>query len=275
MKKVIKRAAALLLALLCVFPAYAAGPGEAAGGSSAAAGTKVSASLSSNSVKTSQLDNFQYYLYSPKNPTENMAMIVYLHGHGTPDLKNLGKNKVFVDLMDQAAKKEGAYILAPLLPPEYDLGSKGMWPAIESSLLELVNAVADAYQIDRSRISLAGCSMGADASIQIAAHHPDVFSCITGIVPYHIQCPIAKWEDSWAAALKNVPVWMFIEDEETAIQKAETARDAIIAAGGQSWVDVQHGADHGAATRQALDSSGWDIYSWMISVSKPQADTPL
>ena len=105
MKKVIKRAAALLLALLCVFPAYAAGPGEAAGGSSAAAGTKVSASLSSNSVKTSQLDNFQYYLYSPKNPTENMAMIVYLHGHGTPDLKNLGKNKVFVDLMDQAAKK--------------------------------------------------------------------------------------------------------------------------------------------------------------------------
>ena len=68
---------------------------------------------------------------------------------------------------------------------------------------------------------------------------------------------------------------MFIEDEETAIQKAETARDAIIAAGGQSWVDVQHGADHGAATRQALDSSGWDIYSWMISVSKPQADTPL
>lgn len=51
---------------------------------------------------------------------------------------------------------------------------------------------ADAHQIDRSRISLTGGSMGADAAIQIAAHHPEVFSCVTGIVPYHIQCPIAK-----------------------------------------------------------------------------------
>ena len=68
---------------------------------------------------------------------------------------------------------------------------------------------------------------------------------------------------------------MFVEDEETAIQKAETARDAIIAAGGQSWVEVQTGRDHGSATPQALSSKGWDIYSWTISVRKPQPDASV
>ena len=38
------------------------------------------ATFTSNQIKTDEIDNFCYWLYTPQNPTENMPLIVYLHG---------------------------------------------------------------------------------------------------------------------------------------------------------------------------------------------------
>lgn len=50
--------------------------------------------------------------------------------------------------------------------------------------------------------------MGADAAIQIVPNHPEVFNCMTLVVPFHYKCPIAKWDDSWGEKLKTVPTWI-------------------------------------------------------------------
>lgn len=241
--------------------------------STAYAAETSSGGVTAGGMKTSQLERFQYCLYEPANAVENMPLIVYLHGHGGPqNVAELRKEKFFMNLRAGGANGTPAYILAPLLPPELDFGAKGMWPGIEPSVMELIEYVADTYKIDRTRISIMGTSMGGDAAIQIAANHPEVFSCLVGVIPFHYKCPIAKWEQGWGQKLAAVPTWLLIEDEGSAKTTSQTAVDEILAAGGQAWLDVMSGADHGSANTRissGMNSGQYAIFDWMISVSKP------
>lgn len=228
--------------------------------------------LRDDSIKTSQLEKFQYFLYTPKNATENLPLIVYLHGHGLGEKMNDLRNEpLFAAFREEAESKSPAYILAPLLPPELDLGSKGMWPGIDPSIMELIDYIAREYKIDRKRISIAGLSMGADSAIQLIAAHPDVFSCMIGVVPFHYKCPIAKWEAEWGEKFKSVPTWLFVEDEGEAKRNAQAAVNGIISAGGQAWLEIPKNSNHASAkikAYSALKSGQNNGYEWMISVSK-------
>lgn len=227
-----------------------------------------------NTIKTSQRDSFEYLLYTPKNAAPDMPLVVYLHGHGLGEsLSDLKHDKFFTLLTNGAEQGEPAYIVAPVLPSEMDFGKMGMWPAMDPSIMELIEYLAQTYQIDRKKISIAGVSMGADAEIQIAAAHPELFSCMTGIIPFHYKCPIAKWENSWGETLKTVPAWFFVEDETSAVNMASAAVNDITAAGGQAWLEVMKNADHGHAYKQVsvYEAGGkYGIYNWMVSVSRPE-----
>ncbi len=232
--------------------------------------TTAPARVTRNSTQTSQLGRFRYILYSPKNPTDNMALVVYLHGHGLGDkLDDLEKD--IAVLKKEADKRSNAFILAPLLPPELDHGIKGMWPGIDASIMELVESVITDYHIDRDRVSMIGMSMGADSAVQIAAAHPEMFSCCVGIVPFHEKSPITKWEEGWGEKLKTTPFWFFVEDETSAKNMAKTVSEGITAAGGQAWLEVKEGTTHKTASEQAsenIGAGGYGIYDWMVSVRK-------
>lgn len=223
-----------------------------------------------NYTQTSQLSRFGYVLYSPANPGDNMALIVYLHGHSLGDnLTDLTKD--IQELRKEADKRSNAFILAPLLPPELDHGDKGMWMGIQESVMELIESVVTTYKIDRDRVSVMGMSMGADSAIRIAAAYPEVFSCCVGIVPFHEKSPMAKWEKGWGEQVKTTPAWFFVEDETSAKNLAKTVADDITAAGGQAWVEVLEGTDHGKASRQMrskIGAGGYGIYDWLVSVKK-------
>ncbi|WP_373266567.1 hypothetical protein [Hungatella hathewayi] len=78
-------------------------------------------------------------------------------------------------------------------------------------------------------------------------------------------------EDKWGEQLKKVPTWFFVEDNEIAASMAETAANTINAAGGQAWLDIQRGANHGDATKRVvpyMNSGQSGIYDWLVSVSK-------
>ncbi len=232
--------------------------------------TTVAPRITRSSMQTSQLGQFRYILYSPANPTDNMALVVYLHGHGLGDKLN-DLEKDIEPLKKEAKKTSDAFILAPLLPPELDYGRKGMWPGIDPSIMELIESVITEYHIDRDRVSMIGGSMGADSAIQIAAAHPDVFSCCVGIAPFHENSPMAKWEEGWGEKLKTTPFWFFVEDETSARSLAKTTSEGIIAAGGQAWVEVKEGTTHKTVGQQVTDRmgvGGYGIYNWLVSVRK-------
>ena len=113
--------------------------------------------------------------------------------------------------------------------------------------------------------------MGGDSAIRIAAAYPDVFSCCVGIVPFHVNSPMAKWEKSWGEQVKTTPAWFFVEDEASARNMAKTVSDDITAAGGQAWVEVLEGTNHRTASEQMRGDAGmkgYGIYDWMVSVKK-------
>lgn len=258
-----------VLAAVGIFMCFAALPvyGEEASGTSVVAGG-AAAKLEKSQMKTSQLDAFQYFLYTPKNAAENLPLVVYLHGHNTAYMTNLQDDGIFVGLREGASRKEPAYILAPFLPPELDLGAKGMWPGIEPSIMELIEQVVTSCNIDRSRIYFVGGSMGADSAVQIVAAHPDTFAGLAGIVPFHYLSPMRKWETGWGEQFQTVPTWFIIEDDKDAKDMAQTAVDEINAAGGQAWVNVLEGKDHGQATSYVKANQMPEIYNWLLSIGK-------
>lgn len=225
--------------------------------------------LDEGAVKTSQLSKLNYWLYTPENSKESMPLILFLHGHGMPSMSQLKGEIRFAELMNHARTQDSAYVLAPLLPPELDLGAKGMWPGIEPSILELLESVVETCKIDRNRIYVVGNSMGADSAVQIIANNPDLFAGMVGIVPFHEKCPMKRWEDGWGDKFKSVPTWLFIEDEKSAKQMAQQASEDIKSAGGQAWIDVQRGADHGNAGKTVAYNKMPDIYDWLLTLSRP------
>jgi len=279
-------AAAAVCTTLTVVPAYAeepqtepapveettqAGEKQPDGTENQAGGViqQVYSRLETYSMKTSQLDKFDYLLYTPKNAQENLPLIVFLHGHGTYSIGEL-ENDVSALKRTADKKTSAAYMLAPLLPPKLNQGAKGMWPGIDASVMELLEAVVTDHQIDRNRIYIVGGSMGADSAIQLIAAHPDTFAGMAGIVPFHYKCPIRKWEKEWGELFKTVPTWLFIEDEGSAKQMAQTTVDDIIQAGGQAWVEVQEGADHGSAGQKITAYKTSAIYDWLLTLSRQE-----
>ena len=227
-------------------------------------------------IETSKNEAISYLLYTPENATENMPLIVVLHGHGQiegiegSDISAYKGNRHMAPILSEAKKLDSAYIIAPVLPAKYDNGNAKMWLKIEDDLIELIETEVRAKKIDRNKISVIGSSMGADAAIQIAQNHPELFSCLALSVPFH-KNPIRKWDNAWAENLTTVPMWAFLEDDKEVINMATEMKQAVEAAGGNVRLEVIKGANHGDASKQisaSVSSDKFGIMKWMISVSK-------
>ncbi len=234
-----------------------------------AVNSRIPASTSTGSMQTSQKENLEYVLHTPKDLPENAPLVVYLHGHNMgDDIDKLKNDKWSQSLIYGSKNQTPSYVLALLIPPKYDNGKMGMWPVLEPSVMELIDYIATEYKVDRNRISLMGVSMGADGAIQIINDNPEYFSCFVGIVPHHEKCPIAGWESEWTEGVKNTPTWTFVEDLKIAKTRGQAMYDDIIAAGGQMWMEILEGTDHGRANNQVYKEHMGEIYNWLVSTSR-------
>ena len=134
------------------------------------------ASFTACSINTSQLGTFRYWLYTPSDPTENMPLIVYLHGgSGKGDDLNL---ITAVDGFPQYLQSGQlgdvrAYVVIPQLPST----QKG-WVNAAESISELIDHTVSTYKINRNNISLTGHSMGGTGTWNLACTYPSLFARI-------------------------------------------------------------------------------------------------
>lgn len=80
---------------------------------------KSTATLEKQSLQTSELESFNYLLYTPKNATANMPLIIYLHGGSGKgeDLDLLTGTDGFPQyVQDGVLENIPAYIVMPQLP---------------------------------------------------------------------------------------------------------------------------------------------------------------
>ena len=171
--------------------------------------TGISISFQKHSMETVELDAFGYWLYAPENPTENMPLIVYLHGANGrgEDLNLVVADEDFPKYLQSGELGDvRAYVLIPQLPA--DLRS---WSDISDSLYSLIRKIISDLSIDTENISLAGFSMGGTAVWELAAEYPDLFARIAPLAGS------ARGVLEQVSALQEIPVRAFVGAADTVI----------------------------------------------------------
>ena len=216
------------------------------------------ASFTACSINTSQLGTFRYWLYTPSDPTENMPLIVYLHGgSGKGDDLNL---ITAVDGFPQYLQSGQlgdvrAYVVIPQLPST----QKG-WVNAAESISELIDHTVSAYKINKNNISLTGHSMGGTGTWNLACTYPSLFARIAPLSGSIRNTP------DIIDNLKNIPVRAFVGSADTIVppDSSKEVIAALKAAGGSAEITVFDGADHFSVPSLAFLDTNIDLIGWLI-----------
>ena len=216
------------------------------------------ASFTACSINTSQLGTFRYWLYTPSDPTENMPLIVYLHGgSGKGDDLNL---ITAVDGFPQYLQSGQlgdvrAYVVIPQLPST----QKG-WVNAAESISGLIDHTVSTYKINRSNISLTGHSMGGTGTWNLACTYPSLFARIAPLSGSIRNTP------DIIDNLKNIPVRAFVGSADTIVppDSSKEVIAALKAAGGSAEITVFDGADHFSVPSLTFLDTNIDLIGWLI-----------
>ena len=220
------------------------------------------ASFQARSMATDELDDFRYWLYTPENPTENMPLIVYLHGASG---RGEDLNLVVADADFPKYLRSGelgnvpAYVLIPQLPSEM----RG-WSEISDSLYSLIEKTIDEFSLDEENISLAGFSLGGTATWELAAESPDLFVRIAPL------SGSARGVLEQVSVLKEIPVRTFVGSADTVIapNSAEQMIMELKKAGADAEMVVFDGADHVSVPSLVYCDESIHLAEWLIGAAE-------
>jgi predicted peptidase len=210
-------------------------------------------------AEVTQQIQLRYLLFRPatydEDPQRRWPFILYLHGGSArgEDFERLRKMGLPKRLEHDA---DFPFIVASPLLPEGEI-----WTDV-SSLMTLVDQVAQDYRVDPARIYVTGHSMGARGALYLAYRQPDRFAAVAAISPYS---PLT----AWSKRLTNVPLWLIhgAKDVQAPIKDTEELVQATEKAGGKLRFTALPDADH-----FILD---WfernDIFDWLLEHRKPNA----
>ncbi len=113
-----------------------------------------------------------YWLYVPEHATEDMPLIVFLHGTGQIAAINLLEDFGLVNNVYEIYGNEFPFLL---MLPNTTVRS---WtqPPVTTTLIGLINEVSSQHCVDRDHIILTGHSLGAISTWQMISEYGDYFS---------------------------------------------------------------------------------------------------
>lgn len=132
--------------------------------------------------------------YNPFDDKTKKPLLIYIHGAGSrgdalSKMANVGPIKEL-----NSGRNIDAIIIAPQCHSD-------TWFDSFSVLTEFIEDYKIRENVDKSRVYIAGVSMGAYATWQICMSHPDWFAAAV---------PVCGGGMYWnAARLKNLPIWAF------------------------------------------------------------------
>lgn len=202
--------------------------------------------------------SLHYWLYTPANPTEQMPLIVYLHGGSGKgdDLNILTSVEGFPKyLQDGELGDVRAYVVIPQCPRS----NKG-WEESGEEVYPLIQTVVSQYMINKDKISLTGHSMGGTGTWSLAAAYPDLFY---RIAPLSGSVSNATEE---AELLKNTSVWAFVgsKDEIVPPESSENVVSEMRSLGNDSTITVFDGANHFMVPSLAYLDKSIGLIEWLV-----------
>ena len=211
-----------------------------------------------SSLTEGSFEGIGYLLYTPEDATENLPLLVYLHGgHGKGnDLSILLDTDGFPKyLADGDLGEIPAYVLIPQLP-----ASEKGWLSRSDTVMALIDAVCDEKTIDRSRIALTGHSMGGTGTWDLALAYPDVFSRIAPM------SGSVKTTSDTLKALETMPIWAFVGADDVVIkpESTETFIESVSKLNPDARVTVFEDTDHVGVLQRAWLETGTELLDWLL-----------
>ena len=209
------------------------------------------------SIKTNSLGELKYWLYTPSDPTENMPLIVYLHGGSGKgdDLELITAVDGFPKyLRDGQLGDVRAYVIIPQLP-----SSQKGWANGAAAVYELIQVTVSKFGIDEENISLTGHSMGGTGTWNLALSYPTLFARIAPL------SGSIRVQPEYIEKLKNIPVWAFVGSADTIVPPDSSMEfvAALKEAGGNAGITIFGDADHFTVPSLTYLDKDIDLISWL------------
>ncbi len=210
------------------------------------------------SIKTADTDNFNYWLYTPKNATDNMPLIIYLHGgSGKGDDLDIVIENGFPKFLKNGELGEiSAYIAIPQVSSSF----RG-WSELKQSVKSLIDYAKINYKIDEHKVSLTGHSMGGTGTWSIAAAFPTLFCRIMPLSGSVQNTPTN------IKALGNISIWAFVGSADTIVDP-QTSIDfvgALSSQGKNARVTILSEATHFDVPELVYLSKEYKAIDWLIN----------
>ena len=202
-----------------------------------------------------------YWLYTPANATENMPLVLYLHGGSGKgsDLEAITAVDGFPQYLRDARVALNAYVLIPQMPA----ACKG-WAEMKSGVMKLLSFVRNEYGIDAERISLTGHSMGGTGAWALALAYPNTFYAVAPLSG-SVSLTAMNLEK-----LRGMAVWAIVGAEDTVVdpQASIDFITALCATNANAKLSVLSGADHFAVPGRVFLADEIDLIAWLVTSAK-------
>lgn len=213
----------------------------------------------------------RYLLFTPTGYTtagKKWPLMLFLHGIGECSSADLSRAKIHGPPHIVDARPDFPFVVVtPQLPPPggYREGvsytpqqilrfAEKAWDSEE--LVQLVDHVATAMNIDPERIYVTGLSMGGYGTWRLVAAYPDRFAAAVPI------CGGGEPE-AMAQSLRRVPIWAFhgAKDPIVPLAAGQAMVDAVKHAGGDVKFTVYPNATHNSWTETYNNPA---VYDWLL-----------
>ena len=204
----------------------------------------------------------KYWLYTPENATDDMPLIVYLHGGSGKgdDLELIVAVDGFPQYLRDGIIKPDAYVIIPQISSDYT----GWGGKIKDEVIKLIDSVTEEHNIDEDRISLTGHSMGGTGVFKIALAYSENFSAIAPLSA-GIDLTSKNIEE-----LKNLPVWAIVGTDDTIVDPKSSIDfvTELAKVNDNAKITVLSGIDHFTVPKSAYLSDDFDLIKWLTEQSK-------
>lgn len=216
--------------------------------------------MEKKSVKTAKQSNFQYLCYRPEaSKDEAKPLIVYLHGKD-----GCGSNLdrlLQIESIPSYIEKGLVYPDAVVISPQCPSGSN--WVVLADDVMSLIQTVIEEENIDETRISLTGCSLGGIGTYRIAIKNPDYFSAVVPV------CGSVNAAD--CKVLTNTQVRIFHGTLDYGMGfSSKTAAQVIQDNGGTCELVMLEGEGH--EIRHVYYDEEYDLLNWMAKQQRANAE---
>ena len=208
--------------------------------------------MEKKSVMISNGKSMGYWLYKPYETEEKMPLVIYLHGKDGcgSNLDRLMKIQGIPQYINEGKIYPNAIVISPQCP------SGSSWTSQANAVMELIESVVADENIDRSRISLTGASLGGIGTFNIAIKNPSYFSAI---VPVCGSVSAAKCN-----VLNDVAVKIYHGTRDTGMGfSVKDAAVVITENGGNCELNMLEGKGH--EIRYVYYDDTYNVLDWMIS----------